>query len=60
MPGGFVSSMSLAAIANGGGGVIKRKALSLKNDPEGNGKYIAGLNEIRVRTRQVSPTSSLQ
>jgi kinesin family protein 20 len=46
--------MSLAAMANGGGGVLTRKALALKNDPEGNGKYIAGLNEVRVRTRQVS------
>ncbi|EIW67429.1 hypothetical protein TREMEDRAFT_33924 [Tremella mesenterica DSM 1558] len=46
------SSMALAAMANGGAGVLKRHALSLKNDPEGNGKYIAGLNEIRVRTRE--------
>lgn len=45
--------MSLAALANGGAGVLRRKALVLKNDPEGNGKYIAGLNEIRVRTREV-------
>jgi hypothetical protein len=53
-PGAFASSMNLAAMANGGGGVLKRKALVLKNDPEGNGKYIAGLNDIRVKTRQVS------
>jgi hypothetical protein len=33
--------------------VIKRRALALKNDPEGSGKYVAGLNEIRVRTRDV-------
>lgn len=46
------SSMSLAAFANGGGGVLKRRALVLKNDPEGNGKYIAGAHEIRVRTRE--------
>lgn len=46
--------MNLAALANGGSGVIRRQALALKNDPEGNGKYIAGLNEIRVRTREVS------
>ena len=46
--------MNLAAMANGGGGVLKRKALVLKNDPEGNGKYIAGLNDVRVKTRQVS------
>ena len=32
---------------------MKRKALVLKNDPEGNGKYIAGLNDVRVKTRQV-------
>ncbi|KAL1408789.1 hypothetical protein Q8F55_005602 [Vanrija albida] len=48
---GVGSSMSLAAMANGGGGVLKRRALVLKNDPEGSGKYIAGLHEIRVRTR---------
>jgi kinesin family protein 20 len=52
-PGAFSSSMNLAAMANGGGGVLKRKALVLKNDPEGNGKYIAGLNDVRVKTRQV-------
>jgi len=51
---GLNSSMNLAALANGGSGVIRRQALALKNDPEGNGKYIAGLNEIRVRTREVS------
>ncbi|KAL7420661.1 hypothetical protein Q5752_004612 [Cryptotrichosporon argae] len=50
--GAFGSSMSLAAMANGGGGVLKRHALVLKNDPEGSGKYIAGLNEVRVRTRE--------
>ena len=50
----YGSSLALAAMANGGAGVIKRHALSLKNDPEGNGKYIAGLNEIRVRTREVN------
>jgi len=50
---GLNSSMHLAALANGGGGVIRRQALALKNDPEGNGKYIAGLKEIRVRTREV-------
>ena len=46
--------MNLAAMVNGGGGVLKRRALALKNDPEGNGKYISGLSEIRVKTRQVS------
>lgn len=46
------SSMSLAAMANGGGGVLKRRALVLKNDPEGTGKYMSGLHEIRVRTRE--------
>lgn len=52
-----MSSMNLAALANGGGGVIRRQALALKNDPEGPGKYIAGLKEIRVRTREVSSGS---
>lgn len=54
MSGAFNSTMNLAALANGGGGVIRRQALALKNDPEGSGKYIAGLKEIRVRTREVS------
>jgi kinesin family protein 20 len=43
--------MSLAAMANGGNGVIKRQALALKNDLDG-GKYVAGMKEIRVRTRE--------
>lgn len=43
--------MSLAAMANGGAGVLKRQALTLKNDSDGNGKYISGLKELRVRTR---------
>ncbi|ODN75618.1 kinesin family member 20/23 [Cryptococcus wingfieldii CBS 7118] len=46
------SSFHMAAMANGGGGVLKRQALSLKNDPEGSGKYIAGLKDVRVRTRE--------
>nr|KIR46176.1 kinesin family member 20/23 [Cryptococcus bacillisporus CA1280] len=46
------SSFNMAAMANGGGGVLKRQALSLKNDPDGNGKYIAGLKDVRVRTRE--------
>lgn len=54
LPSAYGSSMNLAAMVNGGGGVLKRRALVLKNDPDGNGKYIAGLSEIRVRTRQVS------
>jgi kinesin family protein 20 len=49
---GIGSNMSLAAMANGGAGILKRRALVLKNDPEGTGKYISGLNEIRVRTRE--------
>jgi len=57
MSGAFNSSMNLAALANGGAGVIRIRALALKNDPEGSGKYIAGLNEIRVRTREVSRSS---
>lgn len=40
-------------MANGGAGVLRRQALALKNDPEGNGKYVSGLQEIRVRTREV-------
>lgn len=56
--GAVNSSMNLAALANGGAGVIRRQALSLKNDPDGNGKYIAGLKEIRVRTREVTYTAS--
>ncbi len=52
LSGHINSSMSLAALANGGGGVLKRRALVLKNDPEGNGKYICGAHEIRVRTRE--------
>ncbi|WWC90911.1 uncharacterized protein L201_005849 [Kwoniella dendrophila CBS 6074] len=51
-PGALNSSFNLAAMANGGGGVLKRHALSLKNDPEGNGKYIGGLKDVRVRSRQ--------
>ncbi|WVQ81700.1 hypothetical protein IAT38_003825 [Cryptococcus sp. DSM 104549] len=46
------STFNLAAMANGGPGVLKRQALGLKNDPEGNGKYIAGLKDIRVKTRE--------
>ncbi|KAJ9105977.1 hypothetical protein QFC19_003312 [Naganishia cerealis] len=46
----FGTRMSLAAAANGGNGVIKRQALALKNDMDG-GKYVAGLKEIRVKTR---------
>jgi hypothetical protein len=46
--------MSLAAMVNGGAGVIKRQALTLKNDPEGNGKYVSGLKDVRVRSREVS------
>lgn len=52
LSGHINSSMSLAALANGGGGVLRRRALVLKNDPEGNGKYISGAHEIRVRTRE--------
>ncbi|WWC63071.1 uncharacterized protein I303_105670 [Kwoniella dejecticola CBS 10117] len=50
--GALNSSFNLAALANGGGGILKRHALALKNDPEGNGKYIAGLKDVRVRTRE--------
>lgn len=54
VPSVLNSSFNMAAMANGGGGVLKRQALSLKNDPDGNGKYIAGLKDVRVRTREVS------
>ncbi|KLT42795.1 kinesin-domain-containing protein [Cutaneotrichosporon oleaginosum] len=52
LSGHINSSMSLAALANGGAGILKRRALVLKNDPDGNGKYICGAHEIRVRTRE--------
>ncbi|KIR99720.1 kinesin family member 20/23 [Cryptococcus deuterogattii 2001/935-1] len=52
VPSVLNSSFNMAAMANGGGGVLKRQALSLKNDPDGNGKYIAGLKDVRVRTRE--------
>ncbi|KJE00683.1 kinesin family member 20/23 [Cryptococcus gattii NT-10] len=52
IPSVLNSSFNMAAMANGGGGVLKRQALSLKNDPDGNGKYIAGLKDVRVRTRE--------
>lgn len=32
--------------------LLKRRALALKADPDGGGKYIAGLREIRVRSAQ--------
>lgn len=59
LPSAYGSSMNLAAMVNGGGGKLTRRALALKNDPEGNGKYIAGLSEIRVRTRQASQFRAL-
>ncbi|KAH7104551.1 kinesin-domain-containing protein [Auriculariales sp. MPI-PUGE-AT-0066] len=31
---------------------LKRRALALKNDPDGQGKYISGLREVRVRSRE--------
>ncbi|KAJ9119085.1 hypothetical protein QFC22_003576 [Naganishia vaughanmartiniae] len=49
--GSFGNRMSMAATANGGSGIIKRQALALKNDLDG-GKYVAGLKEIRVKTRE--------
>jgi kinesin family protein 20 len=49
--GSFGNRMSMAAAANGGNGIIKRQALALKNDLDG-GKYVAGLKEIRVKTRE--------
>lgn len=52
LSGHIGSSMSLAALVNGGAGILKRRALVLKNDPEGNGKFIAGAHDIRVRNRE--------
>lgn len=49
--GAFGSRMSLAAVANGGNGVVKRQGLALKLDSD-NQKYVAGLRWIRVRTRE--------
>ena len=56
--GGFTSCANLAALANAPNStdlnnplLVKRKALALKNDPDG-GKYIAGLREVRVRSAE--------
>ncbi|KAF8499449.1 P-loop containing nucleoside triphosphate hydrolase protein [Gautieria morchelliformis] len=56
--GGFTSCANLAALANAPSStdlsnplLVKRKALALKNDPDG-GKYIAGLREVRVRNAE--------
>lgn len=43
----------LASVANGGGPIsLSRKPLTLKTDPEGSGKYVAGLKEVRVKNIQ--------
>lgn len=55
-PGGLLYCPKFAALANTQSSstdfnkplLVKRKALTLKNDPEG-GKYISGLREVRVR-----------
>ncbi|EJD55631.1 kinesin-domain-containing protein [Auricularia subglabra TFB-10046 SS5] len=50
----FASTTSLAALSSASSEnplLLKRRALTLKNDPDG-GKYIAGLREVRVRTRE--------
>ncbi|CAO1636400.1 unnamed protein product [Parajaminaea phylloscopi] len=44
---GLASSANLADLANGPI-TLARKPLSLKTDPEGGGKYVSGLREIRV------------
>ena len=44
---------SLAALASSGNGKITRRPMQLKKDPDGNGKYISGLNEIRVQSHSV-------
>lgn len=57
--GAFTSCANLAALANVSNStdfnpnplLVKRKALALKNDPDG-GKYIAGLREVRVRNAE--------
>lgn len=56
--GGFTSCANLAALASAPSStdlnnplLVKRKALALKNDPDG-GKYIAGLREVRVRSAE--------
>lgn len=46
---GFGSSHTLSGLGQGG---VKRKALTLKNDADAGGKYVAGLKEIRVWSRE--------
>ena len=46
---GFGSSHTLSGLGQGG---VKRKALTLKNDSDASGKYVAGLKEIRVWSRE--------
>lgn len=48
--GSFGSRISLAAMASGKSGIIKRQALSLKTEKDE--RYVAGLKWIRVRSRK--------
>ncbi|KZW02618.1 kinesin-domain-containing protein [Exidia glandulosa HHB12029] len=53
--GSFTSSSALSSLASttdlSNPVLLKRRALTLKNDPDG-GKFVAGLREVRVRTRE--------
>jgi hypothetical protein len=48
------AASSLAALASSSNGRLTRRQLQLKKDPDGNGKYIGALNEVRVHTQSVS------
>lgn len=46
---GMATSATLTDLASAGGAIsLSRKPLTLKTDPEGSGKYVAGLKEVRV------------
>lgn len=49
---------SIADMASKNNNRITRRQLQAKKDPEGEGKYIAGLNEIRVQSQAVSRPQS--
>lgn len=51
MNGPFAGPSGGLGPSNSDSFLVKRKALTLKNDPDG-GKYIANLREIRVRTAE--------
>lgn len=51
----FATTSNLTALASTDANhpmLLKRRALALKNDPDSQGKYISGLREVRVRTRE--------